>query len=229
MCESQNIIKGSWSGFTLVELLVVISIIALLLAILMPSLQKAREQARIIVCKNNEKQQFLGHMLWVEDHDGRFFYLDNSPGWLWFRYMMTYKNQKGYMTYDLLECPTAWQYGKITDPANVYGYWSSGYDWADPPFVNSGYTFNSFMGSLSSWPKANRIANHKRYSETAVTVDSWSAYWGLDLDGTADSENSYRHRGKKTADVMWLDGHSSSVGPDKVFTGRDLYNNYPDW
>jgi prepilin-type N-terminal cleavage/methylation domain-containing protein/prepilin-type processing-associated H-X9-DG protein len=48
--------KHNQSGFTLVELLVVISIIALLLAILMPALNKVREQAKIVVCKTHLKQ-----------------------------------------------------------------------------------------------------------------------------------------------------------------------------
>jgi len=71
--------KGNLSGksvfflraFTLIELLVVIAIIAVLMAILMPTLRRARESGKRAVCLNNTKNLALGWTIYCGDNDGR--------------------------------------------------------------------------------------------------------------------------------------------------------------
>ena len=58
-------------AFTLVELLVVIGIIAVLIAILLPALRRAQEQAKRILCMNNHKQLLMAARLYAEDWKGR--------------------------------------------------------------------------------------------------------------------------------------------------------------
>jgi prepilin-type N-terminal cleavage/methylation domain-containing protein/prepilin-type processing-associated H-X9-DG protein len=58
------------TGFTLVELLVVISIIAMLLAILIPALSKAREQGRRTVCTTHQKSLLLSNDVYASENNG---------------------------------------------------------------------------------------------------------------------------------------------------------------
>jgi len=58
-------------GFTLIELLVVIAIIAILMAVLMPALNRAREQGKRAACLNNLKQLQLAWIAYAGDNDDR--------------------------------------------------------------------------------------------------------------------------------------------------------------
>ncbi len=98
------------SCFTLVELLVVIATIALLTAILLPSLQNSRRQARAALCGSNVKQLVFGLVMYETENETFPYAFDKPPldpprggyagnplfdrqGWWWFNHITDYSRR----------------------------------------------------------------------------------------------------------------------------------------
>lgn len=97
--------KGE-SAFTLIELLVVIAIIALLLSIMVPSMRKAKEIARKVVCQSNTRQLGVAYGLYTDENDGFFPpscqdpYVTPAGSGTWFLSLRPY-----YHNLEVLICP----------------------------------------------------------------------------------------------------------------------------
>ncbi len=158
-------------GFTLIELLVVIAIIALLMAILMPSLSRAREQARSVVCLSHLKQWSLCLSMYTSDHDSKF-----MPGidedWATGRYSWIYTLIPYYEEPKIRLCPkarrtleeggslpwTAWDVS-ITNPADfsllkdrTYKVGSYGINW----WVNDSDLVNGAHDAGNKWRRTDQ-------------------------------------------------------------------------
>ena len=79
-------------AFTLIELLVVVAIITILMAILLPSLGRARSQAQSAICLSNLKQLGTGTLMYANDWGNYIPYPVSSPGeaYLWYNALDSY-------------------------------------------------------------------------------------------------------------------------------------------
>jgi|GEM_PF-3567739 len=183
------------AGFTLVELLVVISIIAMLLAVLLPAMQKAREQAIRLVCSTRMKQWGTAQFTFCSANDGSFeqgFYkINNSSkesrdkGWTEVLYPYYSGNP------EILNCPKVpakryqEQYGFTNAGDDAWGKFIKQYDddlSKDRTFIpwrggNDNPKTNNFIGSIGknaklSHPPANTDDGRNIYLLNYFTLSS---------------------------------------------------------
>lgn len=142
-------------GFTLVELLVVISIIVLLIAILLPAMQQARETAKAAVCLSNVRQLSTAAASYAADHKGH----------------LPYQHGRDLLVRNARESPT---YAAAYDGSN-----DASVNWVRLifPYVNQSIEALQCPSNDHEAPGANAPTENDRYSYAANGVVS---HWRSD-------------------------------------------------
>lgn len=213
--------QKSAKGFTLVELLVVIGIIALLISILLPALNKARQSAQAVACASNLRQIGMGFEMygnaqkqWYPMDVGVYDWTwpDSSVVTLWYAYVSQYMGWNGntsltgFVYPRVLDCPS---YDRTVDVQ-----WSS--TSANWTYVSYGYNYTYFgyyaFSAPSTQSRTFRRTQIKQPSDKIVVSDALYMLIYPVLPSTYPLQP--RHSGR--CNVLFADGHVTSMTPTEM-------------
>ncbi len=221
-------------AFTLIELLVVVATIALLLAILMPALGRARRDAQRVVCISNLRQIATAAHSYADQNDSYYpiaYYKESTPQ-LTIRYMWDYTVTKEKTTGITKVSPgILWQGKTLERIHQCPSFFGKSNDLVEDVFT--GYNYNTSYighGSQESIVRPARITDPRRPSECALFGDGqWSEgankYMRSPFPSPADDNFTGRHAGTQgfrhvgRTNVAFCDGHGESFG--KIHTKSD--------